>query len=269
MKNIIIPVFLFALGSLASCGKELITPITPDNVAVVESYLHAGDSTINIKVSKLLPLAEDSTDATVLISGLHLQVNGVPLTEAASGVYTLQLGNKRIKPGESYVLKFLYASDTVSSTTHIPDKPLNFNISSHSIYTDRITTTGGGFPSGLPSDLVLSWENTDSSYYYVVIQYLEKSRDLINTRYASLDLSDTTSISPINASETRLGIRNLHFFGRYRIVLFKVNNDFADVYQQTAVNSNNITNPVSTIKNGFGVFTGMASDTVNLQVFAN
>jgi len=48
-----------------------------------------------------------------------------------------------------------------------------------------------------------------------------------------------------------------------------VNDDFADLYSQTAVNSNNITNPVTTIKNGFGVFTGMASDTVYLEVNEN
>lgn len=266
MKKIIIPILSIALALLASCSKELMTPIVPDNIAIVESYLYAGDSTITIKVTKLLPFSVDSTDATEYISGLHLQVNGADLTETSSGIYTLQLGEKRIQPGEQYKMKFLYGSDTVSSTTVIPAKPLDFSISSHSIYTDRITSTSGGFPSGPQADLTLSWDNTDSSYYYVVIHYLNSTRDLINYRYASLDLSDTTSISPVNASETRLGILNLHFFGMYRIVLFKVNTDFADLYQQTAVTSTNITNPVTNIKNGFGVFTGMASDTAYLNV---
>jgi hypothetical protein len=254
---------------LASCGKELMTPITPDNVAIVESYLYAGDSVITIKISKILPFSEDTLDATEYISGLHPQINGIDLTETSSGIYTLKLSDKQIQPGESYVLKFLYASDTVSSTTIIPDKPLNFSISSNSIYVDRVTSAGGGMPSGPPSDLILSWDNPDESYYYVLIQYMETSRDYINYRSASLDLSDTTSISPLNTSETRLGTRDLSFFGTYRIILFKVNDDFADLYQQSEVNSNNIANPVSTIKNGFGVFTGMASDTTYLEVMEN
>lgn len=260
---------LLLMCFLASCSKELITPITPDNVAIVESYLYAGDSTITIKVTKILPFSEDTIEATEYISRLNLMINGTALAETGSGIYTLQLGNKKIKPGEKYVLKFLYASDTVSSTTVIPEKPLNFTISSNSIYVDRVTSSGGGMPSGPPADLTLSWDNTDESYYYVVIQYMESSRDYINYRSASLDLSDTTSISPMNTSETRLGTRNLNFFGRYRIILFKVNDDFADLYQQSSVNSNNITNPVSLINNGYGVFTGMASDTTFLEVLEN
>jgi hypothetical protein len=269
MKKIIIPILLLTLGLLTSCSKELITPITPDNVAIVESYLYAGDSAITIKVTKLLPFSEDTIDATENISGLHLQVNGAALTETASGVYTLQLGEKRIQPGELYILKFPYSSDTVSSTTIIPAKPLNFSISSNSIYTQRITSSGGGMPSGPPADLTLSWTNDDESYYYVLIQYLESTRDYINYHSKSLDLSDTTSISPMNTSETRLGTRNLNFFGRYRIILFKVNDDFADLFQQSSVNSNNIVNPPTTITNGFGVFTGMTGDTVYLEVKEN
>jgi hypothetical protein len=269
MKKIVIPSILIFMGLLASCSKELITPITADNVAVVESYLFAGDSVITIKVTKILPFSDDSIEATEYISGLNLLINGTALTETGSGIYTLDLGNKQIQPGESYVLKFLYASDTVSSRTIIPEKPLNFTISSNHIYTDRITSSGSGIPSGPPSDLVLTWENPDESYYYVVIQYMETSRDYINYRSVSLDLSDTTSISPTNTSEARLGTRNLNFFGRYRVILFKVNDEFADLYSQTAVNSNNITNPVSLINNGYGVFTGMASDTVYLEVFEN
>lgn len=269
MKKINFPTLLFILSLLTSCGKELITPITPDNVPIVESYLYAGDSTITIKVTKILPFSEDTIEATEYISGLKLQINGAELTETGSGIYTLSLGSKRIQPGDEYILKFVYASDTVSSTTIIPDKPLNYSISSHIIYTDRITSTGSGMPSGPPADLTLSWDNADKSYYYVLIQYMEASRDYINYRSKTLELSDTTSISPTNTSETRLGTRNLNFFGLYRVILFKVNVEFADLYSQTAVNSNNITNPVSLIKNGFGVFTGMASDTAYLEVLAN
>jgi hypothetical protein len=269
MKKLIIPMLFLAIILLASCGKELTTPIVPDKVAIVESYLYTGDSVITIKVTKLLPYSDDTTDAVEYISGLHLQINGSDLTETRTGIYTLPLGTERIQSGETYVLKFQYFSDTVSSITTVPDKPVNFSISSNTIYADRITSAGGGMPSGPPADITLSWDNPDGSYYYVVIEYLESTRDYINYRSKSLDLSDTTSIAPTNASETRLGTRNLYFFGSYRIVLFKVNKDFADLYQQTAVNSNNIITPVTNINNGFGVFTGMAGDTVYLEVLEN
>jgi hypothetical protein len=265
-KYFLILAFLPLLFS--SCGKELTPAILPEKVAIVESYLHTGDSTITVKVTKLLPFSADTSDATEYIGGLNIQINGFPLTETDTGVYTLLLGDKRIQPGELYKLKFLYYGDTVSSTTVVPLKPVNLAISSSLIYTDRITSSSG-FPSGQMSDIDLTWDNTDSSYYYVLIEYLETTRDYINYRSASQDLSTIQSISPMSTSSTRIGMRNLYFFGSYRIVLFKINKDFVDLYQQTTSNSNNITTPVTTINNGFGVFTGMASDTVNLEVVAN
>jgi hypothetical protein len=261
-------ILLITMSLLTSCSKELTPVIQPDKVAIVESYLHAGDSVITVKVTKLLPFSTDTSDATEYISGLNLLINGMMLTESSTGIYTLALGDNPIQPGDSYVMKFLYYSDTVSSVTTIPDKPSNFAISSNLVYTDRITSSGG-MPSGQMDDVDLTWDNDDGSFYYVLIQYLESTRDYINYYSKSLTLSDTTSIEPMSSSGTRIGMRNLNFFGSYRIVLFKVNKDFVDLYQQTTANSNNITNPVTTVNNGFGVFTGMAGDTLYLEVMPN
>ncbi len=103
MKQIIFPALLLMLTLLTSCSKELITPVTPDNVPIVESYLYAGDSTITVKVTKILPFSLDTIEATEYISGLHLQINGADLTETASGVYALNLGEKRIIASATHI----------------------------------------------------------------------------------------------------------------------------------------------------------------------
>jgi hypothetical protein len=269
MKSTLFAIVLLTFALLTSCGKDLSTPIEPDKVAIVESYLYAGDSSIIIKLTKLLPFSADTSNATEYISGMNLRVNGAALTETGNGVYKLQMGGKRIQPGESYILKFLYYSDTVSSITTIPERPADFSISDHEISTARVTSSSGGMPGGQMEDLDLTWTNDDGSYYYVLIEYLENTPDYINYYSATLDPSTTQSISPMSTSGTRLNMRELYFFGSYRIVLFKVTKDFVDLYQQTAANSNNITNPVTSIHNGYGVFTGMSSDTVFLKVLEN
>ena len=270
MQKTFILFIILLSGLLWSCGKELTEQLSPESTAIVESYIYAGDSNITIKITKLLPFSDDTDEATEYISGLHLQINGSDLTETATGIYTLTLGEERIKPGETYILKFGYYADTVSSSTIIPEKPEDFAISESYVYADRITSSGG-FPggSGPMEDIDLTWTNDDGSYYYVLIEYLESTPDYINFNMADADISTVQSIAPMSSSGTRLGMRNLYFFGTYRIVLFKVNKDFVDLYQQTSANSNNITNPVTTINNGFGVFTGMASDTLYLDVLEN
>jgi len=264
--------FLFLLSGLllGSCAKELTEPLSPESTAIVESYICAGDTIITIKLTKLLPFSDDTSEATEYISGQHLQINGYDLTETGTGIYTLSLGENRIQPGETYSLKFGYFNDTVSSATTIPEKPEDFALSENYVYADRISSSGfvpGG--SGPMDDIDLKWTNDDGSYYYVLIEYLESTPDYINYNMADADVSTVQSIAPMSSSGTRIGMRNLYFFGSYRVVLFKVNKDFVDLYQQTSANSNNITNPVTTINNGFGVFTGMASDTAFLDVLEN
>ena len=267
MRHFLTILTIWALLLLISCSKDMITPLNSDKIAVVESYLYAGDSVISVKVTKALPFSEDTLDATEYITSLTLQVNGKTLAETEPGIYRLSLGSGRIQPDSSYTLKFRFFSDTISSKTSIPAKPTNLRISATTIYTSRITSTGG-FPGNPMEDVSLSWDNTDASYYYLTIEYLESTFDYINTAMETYDLPRAQSISPLQSAGTRLG-RNLQFFGHYRIVLFKVNKDFADLYQHITSNSNNITNPVTSITNGYGVFTGMSSDTVILQVKEN
>jgi len=268
MRTAIHLFFLLNLLMLTSCSKDLLTPLKADEIAVVESYLYAGDSIISVTVSKVLPFSDDTLDAIEYISGLSLEINGQPMTETETGLYQLNLGAGRVKPGDTYKLEFCYYSDSVTSSTTIPEKPVNLSISDSYVYTDRITSSSTGF-GGPMEDIDLTWDNEDAAYFYVNVEYLEDSLDYINENMADLDLPVFQSMSPIQSSGTRLGMQNFRFFGHYRIVLFRVNSDYANLYQHITANSNNITNPATAIKNGYGVFTGMSTDTVYFEVKEN
>jgi hypothetical protein len=249
---------------LASCSKELMTPREASRVAVVESYIYAGDSVIKIKVSKLLPVSDDTLDATEYISGLSIFVNGSLLTETDTGTYTLYLGGNRVKPGESYSFRFLFNDDTISATTTIPATPEGLGISSSTLYANRVTSGNPGF--GQMDDAEVTWTNDDAGYYYMMIEYLETTPDYINSNMEDEDLPVSRSISPTQANTERVDMRNIYFFGSYRAVLIRVNKDFASLYNDIVSNSNNIEDPVTTIRNGYGVFTGMSADTVYFEV---
>lgn len=267
MKNTIYLLTLITL--LTSCSKELTTPLDSEKIAVVESYLVAGDSTITVNVSKLLPFSTDTNEVKEYISGLQLQINGYNIKETSTGIYQLKLKNACIEPGITYELKFRYYDDSVTSSTVIPEKPANFALSETILYTDRITSSSTGFGGGPMEDIEVTWDNDDDSYYYLMVEYLESTPDYINYLMEDLDISLNQSEAPVQSAGARIGMRNLNFFGHYRVVLFKVNKDFADLYQHLTSNSNNLTNPVTAITNGYGVFTGMSSDTAFIEVREN
>jgi hypothetical protein len=268
MRPAFLKILFLGVLLIDACSKDLIMPLNSDNIAVVESYLYAGDSLIRVNISKPLPFSSDTNEVKEYIPGLTLQINGTTLTESEPGHYLLSLGKNGVQPGTAFTLKFRYADDTVSSSTDIPEIPINFAMSASVLYTNRITSSSGFVP-GPMEDIDLTWYNEDESYFYVSIEYLEDSLDYINYNMADLDLSRIQGINPINSAGTRLGIRNLNFFGKYRVVLFKVNQEFVDLYQHLTSNSNNLTNPVTAIKNGYGIFTGMSSDTLSLEVKEN
>lgn len=254
--------------SIVSCRKELITPITGDNTAVVESYLKAGDSTILVYISKILPYSDDTSEVKEMIHGVNVFVNGTQLAEIDSGNYQLQMGNERVSAGKTYTLEFQYGGNTVSSQTVIPEAPVDFTASASYLYVNRITSGTGGPPS-MMEPVELTWNNSDASYYYLMVKYLEDSPDYINSNAAANNFQFVQSSAPTQESFYKLDQRNISCFGTYRIILYKVNTEFNDVFTKNGTNSNNLVNPNTNITNGFGVFTGMNADTLFLEVIPN
>jgi len=61
----------------------------------------------------------------------------------------------------------------------------------------------------------------------------------------------------------------LEYFGTYRVIIFHVLPDYAKLYEQTNSSSQNLTNPSTSIENGYGIFTGLNSDTLYIEVVEN
>lgn len=268
MKKSIIILAYLVLAVLTSCQKELVVPITGDNSAVVESYIKAGDSTILVYLSKILPFSDDTTNIKTMIPGIKIYINGSQLVEVDTGIYKLQLVNQKIKAGNTYNLKLDYAGNTLTSQTTIPEAPVDFAISTSYIYTDRITAGSMGHPSMI-DPIELSWSNTDNSYYYLIMNYLEDTPDYVNGNMAGSNFQFMQSASPTQENTYRIDQHELNCFGTYQLILFKVNPEFNDVFTLNGSNSNNLVNPITNITNGFGVFTGMNSDTLYLEVIPN
>ena len=76
----------------------------------------------------------------------------------------------------------------------------------------------------------LSWDNPDESYHLIVIEYLESEPDLINANMADMELPTQTTSSPIVVPGYNMNMRSIFYFGTYRIILYKINQEYADLY---------------------------------------
>lgn len=262
MKTIF--VILFCIGSLlliSSCEKNESTPEFED-IPVIEAYLHAGKK-FELRVSRQIPFSSDPAFSEDDISQLSIIVNtqnqNYQLLSVGNGVY--QSDALIIDSDTEYKVAFLYNNKNVEAITNIPAKPSGLNISANEIIIET-----GTFPPVMPEPIDVSWQNDDNSYYLIVVENIETDPELINENGAG---GMTFRNEPTQSNNYQINSRSFSYVGTHRIILFHLNPDYAKLYDDSGNSSQNLTNPNSSIQNGFGIFTGINSDTLYLEVKKN
>lgn len=256
-------IFIFFLA-LISCDKQ-IHEFTDS--PIVEAYLTAGDHP-KVTITRQIPFIENANYSADNIDSLEVLLisdeETISLKSIGNGVYIDS--NTIVRDSGNYTIQFSFNQKSISASTTIPSKPLNFKQSAVKINIVRMDSTSGP-PSSMADPITLSWSNVDESTYLIVIENLEDVLDPI--RYFSDDDTIPTNFfrqQPTNTSEAEIRPMDFQYFGTHRIILYHVLSDYANLYNQNTSSSQNLTNPSSTITNGFGIFTGLSADTLYIRV---
>jgi hypothetical protein len=257
---------LFVLLTAISCEKSN-APFT--DTPIIESYLSPGKYPM-VKISRQIPFSEDAVNSSDDINSLVVNFASEDfnnfLTYAGEGIY---IDSSVIVTDEkAYSLSFVYNGKNVSANTAIPSKPLNFSQSALSISVMRMG--GNTFPQmgsfQMPEPLQLTWDNDDGSYYIVVIENMESNPDPVRDFGDTLRVGNMFRKSPTTSQGIELRPQEFQYFGKHRIILYHVLADYASLYDENISSSQNLTNPSTSITNGYGIFTGLNSDTLYLKV---
>ena len=270
MKNTFFTIF--AVLTLAACDSTS-DAIFSDYRPVVEAYLVAGQP-ISIHISKEIPYAEDSQGTAEDLDGLIVKIttNGKTYTliGTGSGIYTLNL---LPKTGETYQLSFDYNGKVISATTQIPIRPVNYKTDRTAISRTKVDFSGGGFPSGNPfgsdedTPIKLTWDNPSNDFHFVVADNVETSPTAIMTLPSTIPVRNFRFRNePVSGTSSEIRPQQFQYFGKHRVILFKINPDYAALYKTNNTSSQNITTPPTEINNGLGIFTGVNADTLYVQV---
>ena len=112
----------------------------------------------------------------------------------------------------------------------------------------------------------ISWDNGGGDYYFIKMDYLESTQDLVNENLAGQSIPTSTTTEVLSNGQYEIKSRSLYFFGTYRIILYKINQEYADLFETINQSSQNLTDPVSNLDNAWGIFTGLNADTMYLEV---
>jgi len=265
MRRIILILSSFTV-MLASCEKNY-QPFT--DTPIIESYLSPGAHPV-IKIYRQIPFESDVTYSSDNIDSLAvtLKYNDKTTLLKPVGDSCYSDTSLSIEENTKYTLSFEFNSRNVSAYTSVPAKPVDYTQSVTGISLQKMDSTftpGGSFE--MPDPVKLTWKNDDTSYYIVVVENMETTLDPVRDFGTTTAPPNMFRERPTTASGLELRPMEFRYFGKHRIILFHVQPDYASLYDNNNTSSSqNLTNPSTSITNGYGIFTGLNSDTLYLEV---
>ncbi|MES2397725.1 MAG: DUF4249 family protein [Bacteroidota bacterium] len=264
-KTTALTLSILSLFVIAGCEKEEASEFTDS--PIIESYLEPGNY-LNVKISRQIPFTSDVNYSSDDINNLAINVvynNGShTLTSLGNGLYVDS--SLIVTEGVQYDISFVYNEKNVKAYTKIPSKPQNYTQSVTQISIERMDGTFGPPTGTMPDPVELAWDNTDGSYYIVVIDNIETTLDPIRDFGDNAPPGNRFRKSPTAVPSTEIRAMEFQYYGTHRIVLYHVLPDYASLYDDNSTSSQNLTNPSTSIVNGYGIFTGLNSDTLFIEV---
>jgi len=266
--RIVLPLLFFVL--IAGCEDQVFDFETTDTL-VIEAYIHDGQPVSEVNISQLIPLISDSSgsyeinDAAVRIEWMGSDYDLIPGTE--DGVYIYPNNDLQINVGDDYTISVDYFDKITSATTTVPAKPTGLDLSTFDYEVPLIDDFEDVFELRDRDPLEVYWDNSAGNYYYILIENIESNPEEINQLDFGFDRENFQLISPpTNLDVYNLGPGDVTQFGTHRLILYRVNQEYVDLYDSSEQDSRNLSEPLTNIENGVGIFTAFSSDTVFFEV---
>lgn len=247
-----------------ACEETITTSINKDLV-VVQAFVYSDEPVKDISLTEVLPLGSLDTIAPPIINAEVFISDGINKyllisDELRAGYYYYPNNDLIINSGDELVLEINYNNQQIVAKTTVPPKPQNLKLDSDTLLIPNVTTGIKDLPDLDYYGATLSWDNLDNSYYYVVIQNVEENPTPIDLQFGKFATRFVSA--PSISNEYKLSFRTITHLGRHLLVLYRVNQEYVDLYESRDQDSRNLNEPLTNIENGLGVFSAFASDSV-------
>lgn len=241
-----------------------------DSVPVVEAYLYAGRPVTDVRITEVVPFGSDQVERTLSGLAIAIEWNGqrFPLIEESPGAYRYLGEDLQVLEGEEYGFHFEYNDGVVLSSTMVPSKPENMTLGQDVLALPQIET-GRDILEFIQNDdltVLVEWENNAGNYYFLVIKNLETVPESIDLNNVFDFNFEFVSRPTQNDFFTLVPFVHYTQFGTHRIILYRVNEEYALLYETLEQDSRDLNEPFTNITNGVGIFTAFASDTLYLEI---
>ncbi len=272
MKKINIITFISLL--FFSCNP--VPEVVNDNY-VVEAYIFSKEPVREVVIKTLVPLSDPEGESQPIESAnVFINKNGssYPLTYNARARKYEYLGfDLEILPNESIDLEVEVNGRISTATTHVPTPPVNIRSSKDQMVIP-IINSGLDFLNGDPladAEIIVNWSNPNNELHYTVIEFRSNLLKPIlppDVQAVVDGILEDFAIITVPSTDTTITVSGalLPSYGPYMVKIYKVNQEYADLYESEEQDSRDLNEPPSNIINARGIFSAFASDSVAFEV---
>jgi len=254
-----------------SCEKDILQQSEAQDFIVVEAYLYEGEVVDDIYLASLLLYGSEDTivqpisDAEIKI--IHNNDNYTLVSSDTMGNYHYPGTDLDIIQGDNYQIKINYYNSITTAETIVPAPPTGINISENIINID-INQQGKEYWINM-SEIEINWDESGNDYFYILVENIENDpTDIYTGGKAGKGFRKITH--PVQGtSYTFMPLEIIQQFGTHLVRIFRVNKEYADLYESMNQDSRDLNEPLSNITNGLGVFTAFSCDSLYFEVTGN
>lgn len=263
--TILIPFLLI----FASCEKISVSDF--DNLLVLEGYLFQDEKVDSIHLSKCLSFASEDTVYTP-VNDAEITIiwnsNKYLLGNTGDGYYSYNGSDLLIREGDTYLIEVLYNGQKTSSTTVVPKKTSINTLTDNVIEVDTVFSFGPPqFNSTDQDGLEITWNNPDNRYFYILIESADSASASIEMgvgdgRFGGMrppqNMLFRFRSEPFIGDSYFINSSMLEKYGKHVVKVYSVNEEYANLYENRSQDSRNLSEPVTNVQNGLGIFTAFS-----------
>jgi hypothetical protein len=257
------------------CTDE--SPLVPEpDLVVMRSYLYAGEPVTEIRLTASLELgSEDSIAPPIENAKVYLTKEGTKYalqpTVGRPGFYDYPGNDLTVEAGDEFIIESEYMGRVATATTVVPSKPTQVEANPDQLGVQELTFGFGGrgmFQNDDTTAVQVTWANPERESFYITLENIEIDPIPIFEPPAGFENRRPIRFVsvPVNSEEYRITRRSVEFFGTHKVIVYRVNQEYVDLYVSRNQDMQDLNEPLTNVDNGLGIFTAFNSDSTLIEV---
>ena len=256
---------------ISSCTNDSPT-IPQSDLIVVRGYIYAGETIDDIQLTSTLPLGSEETqappinDAQVSLIKDGTQYDLV-LSAGDSGYYHYEGDDLKVETNDFFQIQVKYEDQDVFGFSEVPEAPKNVTISKTTLTFPDFDTIWELRQQGVSMDsirasmmLTVNWAQEEDALYYILVENIDENPVAFETQFGRPPREFISQ--PTSRGEYTVNAMMMTHLGKHIVKVFRVNQEYADLYQSRNQDSRDLNEPLTNIEGGLGVFSAFNCDSV-------